>query len=318
MSEHDAQRARDLIRESFPLDEGLSAEKTRELYARLRSLEAPRRRRPVWAIGIGVAAVLALGAGLVGAYAARSVSVPPTTVAAEDAEATTPPANASTATAPAGRVVPAMALRAITESASVLHFTSVADDAFGPNAGHSAEEMWFDPKSGAGRLVRKDYRGGHVALTTTIVSDGSAASITLQKPGGEPVTQVADPKGAWRRAFDKLSAYRQMLESGTATVTARGTSDGVETYKLRADVPAFGGSELDLVMEAEVRASDYLPLSFSSSFRSADGKKVLRLRTRTFSKFEHLDDADLPSGWFVPAGGQDVLGSRREPGALEL
>jgi len=315
----DEARVRELIRESFPPDAGMSAEKTRSLYAQLRPVEAaaPRRRRAAWiAVASGVA-TLAVAAGAFAIYSAMPGPVPEVNLA-DRYEASR--ANRPQPTAPKSQptAIPAMALRAISEPNDVLHFTSVADKSFGPGAGHSTEEMWFDPKTGAGRLVRDDYTGEKVVLTTTIVSDGTLATITTQKAGGSPVTETAEPEGRWRKSFDKLSAYRNMLESGAATVTARGTHDGVETYKLQSRIGGFGGSELDVVMEAEIRATDYLPVSYSSRFEDAEGNKTVELGRRTFSSFERVEGADLPAGWLTPQPTGPAGGSVSDPGVVEL
>ena len=313
MTEHDNEHeAREVLRKAFPVDAGLSAEKTRELHGYLRAAETqpPRHVWSTWAVVASVAAVLVVGLGSAAIYATRPTpALSPAAVASAGAPVVRPDAN--------GQLVPALALQAISSApAEVLHFTSAADTEFGPNAGHSTEEMWFDPKSGSGRLVRKDLQGDKVIVTTTIVSDGSAADVITQKAGQQAVTTAAGAKE--RRSFDKLSAYRNMLESGAATVTARGTKDGVETYKLRAVMPGFGGSEFEMVMEAEVRASDYLPLSYSSAFRSADGDKSLKLRSRTFSKFERLKTGDLPADWFKPKTSGKVRDDGAQPGVVEI
>jgi len=263
MTEHisnDEQVAREAIRESFPLDAGMPAEKTWELHMRLRpaAVENARQRRLGVTMVASLAAALAVAAGAFGLHAALTDPLPEPTVAdrleleySNERPSTKPPKSS---------LVPAMALRAINPTGEVLHFTAVAETAFGPRAGASTEEMWFDPKTGAGRLVRVDGRGEQ-AVTTTVISDGSDASVTTKRPGQAAVTEPADMSGRLGKSFDKLSAYRKMLESGVATVTAHGTSDGAETYTLRAEVDGFGGGEYRMVMEAVVRAEDYLPIS---------------------------------------------------------
>ena len=191
-----------------------------------------------------------------------------------------------------------MALRALNASGKVLHFTSEAKTTFGPDAGESTEEMWIDAKTGAGRMIHTQGSGTG-SVRTTVVSDGRSAFVTREQVGQPTVTERAPLAGRLAKSFDKLATYRKMLESGTATVTATGIVDGEKTYKLRAEVDGFGSSEVRMVMEAEIRAKDYLPISCKSSLVEADGK-TLPLSVRKFSKFEVMSVGELPGDWFLP------------------
>jgi hypothetical protein len=164
--------------------------------------------------------------------------------------------------------------------------------------------------------VRKEVRGGKVVVTRTIISDGSAADVVIQREGAEAVTQPAGVREL--RSLDKLATYRKMLESGTATVTARVMKDGVEIYTVRAVVHGLGGGEFDMVTQAEVRASDYLPLSYSAAFVSPDGKKRLQLSSRTFSKFERLRADELPADWFQPKASGKVRSDDAGPAPVKI
>lgn len=319
---HDEQRANEIIREAFPADAGLSAEKTRRMYAELKPVATStgRRRRAIWTWAAASMALVLVASGAfaaVSAFSAEKARVADLEASsralAERDRAPLPPKKGIVGTS-----VPAMALKAISETTDILHYSSVADSEFGPDAGHSTEEMWYDPASGAGRLVRKDYEGESVVMTTTIISDGANATITKQRSGEASVTEQADPKGRWRRTFDRLSAYRNMLESGTATVTAQGTRDGVRTHKMRAEIEGFGGSEFDIVMEAEVRATDYLPISLTSTMRGTDGEVVRLLKQRTFSSFELMKASELPADWFGPQPGRVRTPSDGATGVYEF
>jgi hypothetical protein len=212
--------------------------------------------------------------------------------------------------------VPALALKAVNPSDRVLHFTSKAETEFGPEAGASTEEMWFDPETGAGRLIRVDGTGAE-AITRTFVSDGEVASVTIEKPGQPPVTESAEMNGRLGKSFDKLATYRRMLESGTATVTAEGERDGAKTYKLRAEVDGFGDGKMSMVMEAEIRADNYLPISCTSSFVTASGDEM-RLKTREFSSFESVEADTLPADWFTPLAGKAAASSGGMSGVVDL
>ncbi|MBI5232424.1 MAG: hypothetical protein HY876_09705 [Coriobacteriales bacterium] len=305
MSEHtptDEQVARQAIRDAFPMDAGLSADKTWRMHSELRpvAVESAQRRRAGFSTAMAIAATLAVAAGVLSVFVITQNRLPEPSIA-ERPDSTPTVNRPNAAPTQSSRAIPALALHALNPSGEVLHFTSVAKTEFGPEAGESVEEMWSDPETGAGRLVRTVGRGKN-AVTTLVISDGSAASITTRIPGQPSRTQPADLSGRLGKSFDRLSAYRRMLESGVATVTARGTRDGVKTYKLRAQVDGFADGQLQMVMEAEVRADDYLPIGYRSGFVDSSGK-TLPLRTRTFSEFEHVDVDKLPKDWFTPAAG---------------
>lgn len=321
MSTHmtpDEQLAEEAIRGAFPLDAGLSAEKTRRLHAHLKGF-APARKR---AFRLGpeyiavAAAALAIAVGGIAVYATRPEPIPEPNLA-DRYEAAYPKEAPYRAPKASGTAIPALALRAISPAGGVLHFTSVADTAFGPSVGKSSEEMWFEPKTGAGRLVRENHDGKRIIQKETIVSDGSGASMMTEVPGQQPSIERVELTGRLGKSFDKLAAYRRMLESGTATVTARGKVDGDETYRLRAEIEGFGDDELVMVMEAEIRAKDYLPISYRSGFEKADGTFLL-LRTRSFSRFETVDVDELPADWFTPAKTTPRGGARRTSAEVDI
>jgi hypothetical protein len=282
------------LRDAFPADAGLKAERTFALYDRLRAQKpaasVARRRLRGTLLRAGTALALAAAITAVALFAGVRTTGKPT---------------------PASPLlpVPERALAAIATRSGVLHFRSTAEESWpGVPPVHTDEEMWLDRATGAGRARTRRYgAGGAVVSTVTVVADKAGARVTREFAGSATLSEhLASLDGPLRRELGKLDAYRNMLQSHIATVTGEGSADGQPTYLLRAEMPGLLGPDGAVVMTAEIRKDDFLPVRYGFTFtRQSDGAVLAGFR-RTFTSFEMIDSGRLPSGFLSSSAGSDT------------